>query len=69
MPSTAAGNSAANEEPREASDDDVEEIQGITVMAACMSTCGANAGTTLLDMKSLRRQRRPRGWSVLPNVL
>ena len=28
MPSTAAGNSAANEEPREASDDDVEEVQG-----------------------------------------
>ena len=28
MPSTAAGGSAANEEPREASDDDVEEVQG-----------------------------------------
>ena len=28
MPSTAAGNSAANEEPREASDDDVGEVQG-----------------------------------------
>ena len=28
MPSTAAGGSAANEEPQEASDDDVEEVQG-----------------------------------------
>jgi len=28
MPSTAAGGSAANEEPREASDDDVDEVQG-----------------------------------------
>ena len=28
MPATAAGGSAANEEPRAASDDDVEEIQG-----------------------------------------
>ena len=28
MPSAAAGGSAANEEPQEASDDDVEEVQG-----------------------------------------
>ena len=28
MPSTAAGGSAAHEEPQEASDDDVEEVQG-----------------------------------------
>ena len=28
MPSTAAGGRAANEEPQEASDDDVEEVQG-----------------------------------------
>ena len=28
MPSTAAGGSATNEEPQEASDDDVEEVQG-----------------------------------------
>ncbi len=28
MPSTAAGGNAANEKPQEASDDDVEEVQG-----------------------------------------